>query len=46
MLFGLYFSFFPRKGLSGDIMNQACCDFIRNCSMANIKADSKCVGKF
>lgn len=33
------------RGLSGEIMNQACCDFIRNCSKANISISLVCAGK-
>lgn len=44
---GLLLTFLQRdqfRGLSGHIMSQCCCDFIRNCSMASIPATSDCIG--
>lgn len=44
---GLLLTFLQRdqfRGLSGYIMSQCCCDFIRNCSMAIIPATSDCIG--
>lgn len=33
------------RGMSGDIMKQCCCDFIRNCSRAQLTATDECIGK-
>lgn len=33
------------KGLSGEMMFQSCCDFIRNCSAAKLPATTECIGK-
>lgn len=32
------------KGLSGEMMFQSCCDFIRNCSAAKLPATTECIG--
>lgn len=34
------------KGLSGEMMFQCSCDFIRNCSLAKIQATNECLGNF
>lgn len=34
------------KGLSGEMMFQSCCDFIRNCSAAALPATTECIGKY
>lgn len=34
------------KGLSGEMMFQCSCDYIRNCSSAKIYATDECLGKF
>lgn len=47
-LSNLVFSFQRRdqfKGMSGEMMFQCCCDFIRNCSSAKIIVTSECIGK-
>lgn len=33
------------KGMSGEMMFQCCCDFIRNCSSAKIAVTPECIGK-
>lgn len=33
------------KGMSGELMFQCCCDFIRNCSSAKVAVTSECIGK-
>lgn len=33
------------RGLSGDIMKHCCCDFIRNCSRAQMPATDECIGR-
>lgn len=51
-LFVFAFSFyslmkFPNLflGMSGEMMSQCSCDFIRNCSIAKVKATNECIGK-
>lgn len=34
------------KGMSGEMMFQCCCDFIRNCSSARIAVTSECIGRY
>lgn len=34
------------KGMSGEMMFQCCCDFIRNCSSAKIAVTPDCIGKY
>lgn len=44
----LIYSFQQRdqyKGLSGEMMFQSSCDFIKNCSLAKIHATDECLGK-
>lgn len=33
------------RGLSGDMMKHCCCDFIRNCSRAQLTATDESIGK-
>lgn len=33
------------EGMSGEIMSQCSCDFIRNCSKAKVEVTSECLGK-
>lgn len=45
---GLVLAFQQRdqfRGLSGEMMFQCCCDFIRNCSASKIAASPECIGK-
>lgn len=34
------------KGMSGEMMFQCCCDFIENCSLAQIAVTPECIGKY
>lgn len=31
-------------GMSGEMMFQCCCDFIRNCSASKIEVSAECIG--
>lgn len=34
------------RGLSGEMMYQCCCDFIKNCSASKIAASPDCIGNY
>lgn len=40
----LYLLFYLSPGMSGEMMSQSCCDFIKNCSKAGIQATDECIG--